>query len=130
VLSFRPSRGFPIAIALAVALAGAPASAGAVPGHGPSRPGRAGWQKIKAAAKLRHAALERGRTANFRAVAANLALSDLSTLRPLAPGHCATAVIYLHNNLLYLENAYTGENFNPLRRAVATEPSISACSPR
>ena len=48
----------------------------------------------------------------------------------LAPGRCLTAVTYLRNNLLDLENAYAGENFEPLRRAVAREPSIQACAPR
>jgi hypothetical protein len=39
-------------------------------------------------------------------------------------------VIDVYNNLLELENAYPGENWNPLRRAVAKEPSIQACAPR
>ncbi|MGZ6617265.1 MAG: hypothetical protein ACXVFQ_22930 [Solirubrobacteraceae bacterium] len=37
---------------------------------------------------------------------------------------------YLYNNLLDLENAYPGENWNPLRQAVAKEPPIRACAPR
>jgi len=95
-----------------------------------SRPNRADWEKIETAARLRHTALARHRTAHFRAFAASLGLSELVSIHPLAPGRCATAVTYLYDNLLDLENAYPGENWNPLRRAVAKEPSIHACAPR
>ncbi|MGZ6690374.1 MAG: hypothetical protein ACXVHQ_23190 [Solirubrobacteraceae bacterium] len=95
-----------------------------------SRPGRTDWQKIEAAARLRRTALARHRTARFRALAASLGLRQLLFIHPLAPGRCATAVTYLYDNLLDLENAYPGENWNPLRRAVAKEPSIHACAPR
>jgi hypothetical protein len=61
---------------------------------------------------------------------ASVGLSELVIIRPLAPGRCRTAVIDVYNNLLELENAYPGENWNPLRRAVAKEPSIQACAPR
>ncbi|HET7046993.1 MAG TPA: hypothetical protein VFI54_01885 [Solirubrobacteraceae bacterium] len=96
----------------------------------PSRPNRADWEKIETAARLRRTALARHRTAHFRAFAASLGLSELVSIHPLAPGRCATAVTYLYDNLLDLENAYPGENWNPLRRAVAKEPSIHACAPR
>lgn len=96
----------------------------------PSRPDRADWEKIKTAARLRGMALAPHRTAHFRAFAANLGLSELVSIHPLARGRCATAVTYLYNNLLDLENAYPGENWTPLRRAVAREPSIQACAPR
>jgi len=107
-------------------------------GHGPrassatrrSRPDRADWEKIKAAARLRGMALAPHRTAHFRAFSAYLGLSELVSVHPLARGRCRTAVIDLYNNLLDLENAYPGENWNPLRRAVAREPSIQACAPR
>lgn len=95
-----------------------------------SRPNRADWEKIETAARLRRTALARHRTARFRAFAASLGLSELVSIHPLAPGRCATAVTYLYDNLLDLENAYPGENWNPLRRAVAKEPSIRACAPR
>jgi hypothetical protein len=95
-----------------------------------SRPNRADWEKIKTAAGLRSMALAPHRTAHFRAFAASLGLSELVSVHPLAPGRCRTAVIDLHNNLLDLENAYPGENWNPLRRAVAREPSINTCAPR
>ena len=95
-----------------------------------SRPNRADWEKIETAARLRRTALARHRTAHFRAFAASLGLSELVSIHPLAPGRCATAVTYLYNNLLDLDNAYPGENWNPLRRAVAKEPSIHACAPR
>ena len=94
-----------------------------------SRPDRADWEKIEAAARLRRTALARHRTARFRAFAASLGLRELVSIHPLAPGRCATAVTYLYNNLLDLENAYPGERWNPLRRAVAREPSIHACAP-
>jgi hypothetical protein len=94
-----------------------------------ARPGRADWQKIKVAAHLRRTALEPHRSAHFRAFAAFLGLSELVTIHPLRRGHCATAVIYLYDNLLDLQDAYQGENWNPLRRAVAKEPSIRACAP-
>jgi hypothetical protein len=95
-----------------------------------SRPGTADWQKIKTAARLRRTALAPHRTAHFRAFAASLGLGELVTIHPLSPGRCRTAVIDLYNNLLDLEHAYPGESWNPLRRAVAKEPSISACAPR
>ena len=75
-------------------------------------------------------ALAPHRTARFRAFAAYLGLTELVSIHPLKPGRCATAVTYLYNNLLDLENAYPGENWNPLRRAVANEPSTHACAPR
>jgi hypothetical protein len=96
----------------------------------PSRPNKADWHKIQAAASLRTMALGRHRTARFRSFAAMLGLVQLASIHPLAPGRCRNAVIDLHNNLLDLENAVPGENWNPLRRAVAKEPSIHACAPR
>jgi hypothetical protein len=94
------------------------------------RPDRADWQTIRAAAHLRWIALEPHRSPHFRAFAAFLGLTGLVTIHPLAPGRCATAVVYLYNNLLDLQDASKGENWNPLRRAVAKEPSIRACAPR
>jgi hypothetical protein len=94
------------------------------------RPNGADWQKIQTAARLRNMALAPHRTARFRAFAAYLGLTELVSIHPFAPGRCATAVTYLYNNLLDLENAYPGENWTPLRRAVAKEPSIHACAPR
>jgi hypothetical protein len=94
-----------------------------------ARPGRADWQKIQAAAHLRRIALERHRSPHFRAFAAFLGLSELVTIHPLGAGRCATAVTYLYDNLLDLQDAYKGESWNPLRRAVAKEPSIRACAP-
>jgi hypothetical protein len=95
-----------------------------------SRPNKADWNKIKTAARLRSMALAPHRTARFRSFAAMLGLSQLSSIHPLAPGRCRTAVIDLHNNLLDLRDAFPGENWGPLRRAVAKEPSIHACAPR
>jgi hypothetical protein len=79
---------------------------------------------------LRNLALKPHRTAHFRAFAAHLGLKELVSIHPLRPGRCATAVTYLYNNLLDLDNAYPGENWTPLRRAVAKEPSTHACAPR
>jgi hypothetical protein len=112
-----------------------PAAAGGVqltgaPRARPTRPDTADWEKIQAAAHLRHLALEPHRSAHFRAFSAFLGLGELVTIHPLGPGRCATAVIYLYNNLLDLQDATPGENWNPLRRLVAKEPSIRACAPR
>jgi hypothetical protein len=95
-----------------------------------SRPNRTDWNKIKTAAHLRNMALAPHRTARFRSFTATLGLGQLSSIHPLAPGRCLTAVTYLYDNLLDLENAFPGENWGPLRRAVAKEPSIHACAPR
>lgn len=95
-----------------------------------SGPDRADREKIQTAARLRSTALAPRRTARFRAFAAELGLGVLVSIHPLRPGRCATAVTYLYNNLLDLEDAYPGENWNPLRRAVAKEPSTRACTPR
>jgi hypothetical protein len=96
----------------------------------PARPNHADWEKIRAAAGLRRLALAPHRTARFRVFTANLGLQELTTIHPLGPGRCATAVIYLYNNLLDLDNAQPGENWVPLRRLVAKEPTIGACAPR
>ena len=95
-----------------------------------TRPNRADWEKIQTAAGVRTLALAPHRTARFRAFAAYLGLRELVSIHPFAPGRCATAVTYLYDNLLDLENAYPGENWTPLRRAVAKEPSIHACATR
>ena len=105
-------------------------AADSVPLSGPpNRPNKADWQKIKAAAHTRDLALARHRTARFRAFAGYLGLAELESIRPLGKGPCLTAVTYLRNNLRDLENAFPGENWDPLRRAVAREPSIQACAP-
>lgn len=96
----------------------------------PVRPNQADWQKIEAAAQLRRIGLERHRTAHFRAFAGSLGLSELAGIHPLAPGRCRTALTYLYGNLLDLQNAEPGENWTPLRRLVAREPSIRVCAPR
>ena len=93
-------------------------------------PDHADWVEIKAAARMRHIGLAPHRTARFRAFAGYLGVSELSTIHPLAPGRCRQAVRALYGNLLDLENAQRGEHWTPLRRFVATEPSIRACAPR
>jgi hypothetical protein len=95
----------------------------------PTRPDRADWERIQAAAGLRRMALAPHRSARFRSFAAFLGLSELTTIHPIGAGPCATAVVYLYNNLLDLHNAVKGENWRPLRRLVAKEPSIRACAP-
>ncbi|HEX3978422.1 MAG TPA: hypothetical protein VHW96_19280 [Solirubrobacteraceae bacterium] len=95
----------------------------------PPRPNRADWERIRAAAGLRRLALAPHRSAHFRAYAAGLGLSELTTIRPLGPGPCATAVTYLYDNLLDLHQAAPGENWSPLRRLVAQAPPIRACAP-
>jgi hypothetical protein len=94
------------------------------------RPDRADWESIKAAARLRDLGLAAHRTAHFRSFAGSLGLSQLATIQPLAPGHCRLALRYLYGNLLDLKDAQPGENWTPLRRLVAREPSIDACAPR
>lgn len=96
----------------------------------PSRPDRADWEKIKSAARLRDLGLAPHRTAHFRSYAGFLGLSQLEMIQPLAPGRCQTALTYLYGNLLDLRDAQPGENWAPLRRFVANEPSIRACAPR
>lgn len=96
----------------------------------PTRPSRADWEKIQAAARMRRLGLARHRTAHFRAYAGFLGLSELATIHPLAAGRCREALRYLYGNLLDLRDAEPGENWTPLRRLVATEPSIRACAPR
>ena len=96
----------------------------------PRRPDHADWEQIKAAARTRNVGLAPHRTARFRSYAGSLGLTDLSTIHPLAPGPCQRALTYLYGNLLDLRDAQPGENWAPLRRFVATEPSIRACAPR
>lgn len=117
------------AIGIAAVLMASPAAL-AANAHRPTRPNKADWHKIQTAAHLRTMALARHRTARFRSFTASLGLEQLASIHPLAPGRCRTAVIDLYNNLLDLDNAVPGENWNPLRRAVAKEPSIRACAPR
>jgi hypothetical protein len=93
-------------------------------------PDRADWEKIQAAARFRRIGLAPHRTAHFRAYAGSLGLSELDTIQPLAPGRCREALTYLYGNLLDLQDAQPGENWTPLRRLVAREPSIRACAPR
>ena len=96
----------------------------------PVRPDQADWEKIQTAAQLRQMGLAPHRTAHFRAFAGTLGLNELAGIHPLAPGPCRTALTYLYGNLLDLQNAEPGENWTPLRRLVAREPSIRACAPR
>ncbi len=96
----------------------------------PPRPDKADWAKIKTAVSLRRLALAPHRTSRFRAFAAVLGLSELVSIHHITPGRCLTAVTDLYNNLLDLENAYPGEDWGPLRRAVAKEPPIDSCAPR
>jgi hypothetical protein len=118
-------------IAIAAVLIGTPATvAASASATRATRPDKADWQKIQQAARLRTMALGRHRTPRFRSFAATLGLGLLASIHPLAPGRCQTAVIDLTNNLLDLEMAFPGEKWNPLRRAVAREPSIKACAPR
>jgi hypothetical protein len=95
-----------------------------------SRPDTADWEKTKAAARLRDLGLGPHRTAHFRSLAGYLGLSQLEMIQPLAPGRCQVALTYLYGNLLDLRDAHPGENWTPLRRFVANEPSIRACAPR
>ena len=110
-----------------VVLVGSAASAAATL---PKRPDKADWQRIEAAAKLRRIGLAPHRTAHFRAFAGFMGLSELREIHALAPGPCRRALTYLYGNLLDLQDAHPGENWTPLRRFVAREPSIRVCAPR
>lgn len=96
----------------------------------PQSAGDANWQAIKAAAWLRDNALQPRHTAFHRQFAAFMGLEQLMGLHPIRQGRCATAVSYLYDNLLDLRDAYTGEDWTPLRQAVATQPSLGVCAPR
>jgi hypothetical protein len=87
------------------------------------------WQSIQGAVSLRHDALRPHLTAFHRAFAAYMGLSALVQLRHRLRGRCAVAVSYLYDNLLDLHDAYTGEDWMPLRHAVATQPSLQVCAP-
>jgi hypothetical protein len=117
-----------LTVAALTVAAGANATASQAPLR--TRPDRADWAKIQAAAQFRRIGLARDRTAHFRAYAGALGLSELATIHPLAPGRCRLALTYLHGNLRDLQDAQPGENWTPLRRLVAREPSIHACAPR
>src|SRR5579859_5111031 len=94
------------------------------------RPSPADWEKIKQAARLRRMALGPHRTAEYRSFSAYLGLTELVSLHPIRRGRCTNAVSYLYDNLLDLYHAFPGENWAPLRRAVAREPSLGVCGPR
>ena len=126
-----PRRALALTILTAILLgSSATAAVGTASASRPVRPDKADWQKIQGAARLRNMGMARHRTAHFRVFAGTLGLSELSTIQPLGAGRCQTALRYLYGNLLDLENAEPGENFAPLRRFVAREPSIRACAPR
>jgi hypothetical protein len=95
-----------------------------------TRANAAGWQMIKGAAQMRRMALEPNRTSFYRAFAGYIGLSALIRLDRILPGRCSLAVRFLYNNLLDLYHAQSGEDWDPLRRAVATEPPLGACAPR
>lgn len=127
-----------IAAVIAAALAGTSVALSLTTGTRPARiqqvhrSGRppANWDLIQAAASLRQNALAPHLTAFHRAFAAYMGLNALVQLRRGLHGPCATAVTYLYNNLLDLHDAYTGEDWTALRRAVAREPSLAVCAPR
>ena len=88
------------------------------------------WVVVENAIRLRAMALAPGRTALYRSFAAYMGLSGLITLQPVKPGRCAIAVSYLYDNLLDLHDAYSGEDWRPLRRLIRKQPPLSDCSPK
>lgn len=88
------------------------------------------WVKVKNAARLRRLALAPRRSAFYRAFAAELGLSGLTTLHPIRRGRCAIAISYLYDNLLDLSHAYPGEDWQPLRRLISKQPPLSVCAPK
>jgi hypothetical protein len=119
-------RTLTVTVVTAVLLGGSATVAAALP----KRPDKADWWKIQAAAQLRKIGLAPDRTAHFRSFAGFMGLTQLREIHPLAPGPCRRALTYLYGNLLDLQDAHPGENWTPLRRLVAREPSIRACAPR
>jgi hypothetical protein len=99
-------------------------------GRTSSRLDAIGWLKVRQAVHLRTMALAPKRTALYRAFAADMGLQSLMGLRPVRGGRCAVAVLYLYDNLRDLLDAYPGENWQPLRRLIAKQPSLFACAPR
>jgi hypothetical protein len=96
----------------------------------PPSSGANNWDLIRAAASLRQNALAPKRTTFHRAFAAYMGLSALMQIHERLAGRCAIAVSYLYDNLLDLHDAYSGEDWAPLRQAVAGEPSLAVCAPR
>jgi hypothetical protein len=90
----------------------------------------ADWATLQNAIRLRTMALAPGRTALYRSFAAYMGLNGLTSLHPVGPGRCATAVSYLYDNLLDLHHALPGEDWRPLRRLIRKQPSLSVCAPR
>ena len=88
------------------------------------------WVIVENAIRLRAMALAPGRTALYRSFAAYMGLSGLITLHPVKGGRCAIAVSYLYDNLLDLHDAYSGENWRPLRRLIRKQPPLAACAPK
>jgi hypothetical protein len=88
------------------------------------------WETVRQVVRMRGQALAPRRTALYRSFAAYIGLQGLIGLRPVLPGHCAVAILYLYNNLRDLHNAYPGENWRPLRLLIRKEPSLQACAPK
>ena len=96
----------------------------------PSRLDAADWETVQNVIRLRTMALAQGRTALYRSFAAYMGLTALLGLHPVRPGRCATAVLYLYDNLLDLHDAYPGEDWRPLRRLIRKQPPLSVCAPK
>ena len=96
----------------------------------PSRLDAADWATVQNVVLLRAMALAPGRTARYRSFAASMGLTALLQLHPLRPGRCTTAISYLYDNLLDLHAAYPGEDWQPLRRLIHTQPSLIVCAPK
>ena len=90
----------------------------------------ADWATVQNVVRLRTMALAPGRTALYRSFAAYMGLTALLNLHPVRPGRCATAVSYLYDNLLDLHDAYSGDDWRPLRRLIRKQPSLRVCAPR
>ena len=65
----------------------------------------------------------------IRAGAAMYALRTMGALVPPVTGMCAEFVARTFDELLDLRDAYRGEDFGPLARIVASDPSLSTVCP-
>ena len=59
-----------------------------------------------------------------------MGLSGLITPQPEKAGLRAAAVSDPYDNLLYLHDAYSGEDWRPLRRLIRKQPPLSDFSPK
>jgi hypothetical protein len=92
-------------------------------------PGKADYNAIAVAVKVRNQAL-RLTASNQKAHAAQLGMTTLVPLEhTMATGPCAAFVAHIYDELMDLNQAYPGEDWRPMVRVVAHDPSVvSQCA--